>query len=186
MTGTTASPRNLIEARQYAIAMASRWGGEWVVLQQQDTEEVRIVGNGCRGASRDQKHGYAEIGRATSNGIAKIRWVDRNGNTSPVRVEPPPTQTPTPIDIDLADPEIDRLARLTWRILRIQNAFKHAPATARGLLCDPETAGALPVAYHPYLALVRDRGMISREIQRLENTLTAAEKSASVTGSSMP
>ncbi len=172
-------------AADQAYRMASRWGGEYVVVRMPDGS---FVARGARQKDSHDRPTAEEIGRVISHRLDQLEWRWADG-----RAEEPPaspfdrtivsartTVLATPYwSVGSLQPASRELAQLMAHVMSIQivwNSGRPDRATKLVMAEPASLADDMSVPYAQYMANVEQSGVVDKELSRLRRTIAAARQ----------
>lgn len=166
-------------AADQAYRMASRWGGEYVVVRMPDGS---FVARGARQKDSHDRPTAEEIGRVISHRLAQLEWRWADGRTEEPPVSPfdrtPASATPY-WSVGSLQPASRELAKLMAHVMSIQLVWNSGrPDRAVDLvMAEPAPlADDMSVPYAQYMANAEQSGMVDKELSRLRRTIAAARE----------
>ena len=168
-------------ASNLAYLMATRWGGEFLVLATADGSRHVVTGSDPSLLRDRFGQGFAEIGRAVSQHAGDLSWEWADGRSGPAPTplfEAFPRPVPAQRVAHLL-PETRELAGLVEHMRAIRKAFDNSWIEAASNILAKPPAALSPDSRVPspeYLRNAEGRGMVGTEIARLEACIKAAQE----------
>ena len=165
-------------AIKLAYLMASRWGGTFEVLEPLEPDNRGGYKVQALDTTLPAPGGMHRIGTATSAHIGDLEWnwADNSNERSPASPYDGLDKPQRAFILAHLEPRVRELHDITVHVMAVQLAFNTGKFPAAGQMITqgpPRLALDTPVKYQPYIQMVQAKGMVDKEITRLENILFA-------------